>query len=142
MTHLRHVQQSTLVHKVHKYTVRHDRADDSFIHIAHFGYVRDRFDSFLRCFQSVRIGTGNIDDAFVTDFFNINHCACSGLDVLDYFTTRANDSSDLAFLNDDFQDARCMRFEIRSWRSKDFFHFVKDMQASFARLQQGLSKRS
>ena len=128
------MQQSALAHEIYKHTVRHDGTDHSIKHIPNFRHISDSHDTLPGSFQGVLVCTGDIDNALIPIFFNIDDRTGRCLDLLDNFSSRADDSSNLAFLNDDFKDTWCMRLEVLSWCRKHCFHFVKDMQPSITGL--------
>ena len=135
MRNLRYVEQSALVHEIHKHPIRHDRPHHSFIYITHLWNVRDGHHPGFGSLERFFVSACDIDDAFITSFFNIDDSSGGSLDVLDHLTTRANDGTDLALLDDDLQDAWCMRLEISSWGRNDRIHLVEDMQSSVTRLE-------
>ena len=117
------MQQAALAHEVNEDPIRHHRFDLGLVDIAHGGGEGDAADAVQGRVDGIAVATGDVDDTLLTHFRDVDNGAGFSLDFLDDFATRADDSADIAFINDEFHNARSVWLEVFARLGNGFRHF-------------------
>ena len=134
MGDFRDVEQAAFAAEVHESAIRHYRLHDSAIDVALFRGECDAADAGQRGVNGRLVGAGDVDHALVAHFRDVDDRTGLGLDFLDDLAARADDGADIAFVNEDFDDARGVRLVVFAGRGHRFGHFFEDVQATAAGL--------
>ena len=132
------MQQSLFTLKINDYTKGQNFSHSGFVGFTDFGNKNDGFDTGQCFLNSFFIGACDTYNTFISDFFNVYHGASRSLDILNNFTTGADNGADKALGYPDFDDSGCMRFVIFPGNINCFSHFTQYVQTTFFCLGQCL----